>query len=215
MLRIGGKAQRGIKGSRNARCEGYLNIDVTSGSRIKLGNYSGKDFSPIVGNLEVVDDGRTFKQFENWWQGNKVYHHLDHITKRGSRQTLTKEFRSFQDKWAQQTKGKRVIPETKFNNKRAKPLFAVYDGERYNYAEARWVYSAKYCDVVKTIPAWKELVKLYESDQPIMLIDHDGPRSKEFPEGREVTWEVIEEALSDMAKPYGHAYVLAAMLLSL
>ena len=54
MLRIGGKAIRGIKGSRNAICENFRNIDVTSGSRAKIGKWSGRDFSPLVGILEKI-----------------------------------------------------------------------------------------------------------------------------------------------------------------
>jgi len=213
MLRIGGKAMRGIKGSRNAKCEGYHNIDVTSGSRAKLGNHSGKDFSPLAGNIRVSDNGRNFKQFENWWQGNKVYKHLHHVKSHGSGWITTKEFEKFQDKWASETKGKRVIPETKHKGRRTRPLFAVYDGKHYNYADARWVYTGKYCEVVKQIPAFKELVKLYHSGTSIMLLDHDGPRSNQYPEGRPVSWNMINDAFEDLSRPYGHAYVLAAMLL--
>ena len=224
MLRIGGKAIRGVKGSRNARFEGYKNIDVTSASRVKLGKHSGREFSPLVGNLKVVDDGRVFNQFENWWQGNKVWQHLDHVVKKGSGWATTKKFKSFQDKWAEQTKGKRVIPESKhherhdrhdrdYQDKRAKPLFAVYDGQRCDYADARWVYTAKYCYAVKHTPVFNELVKLYKSGELIMLIDHDGPSSQFYPEGRAISWNVIEDSLTDLSKPFGHSYVLAAMLL--
>ena len=37
--------------------------------------------------------------------------------------------------------------------------------------------------ILLKIPAFKELVKLY-TGEPIMLIDHDGPRSTQYPEGR-------------------------------
>lgn len=213
MLRIGGKAIRGVKGSRNAKCEGFRNIDVTSGSRAKLGTHSGKDFSPLAGNIKVFDNGREFQQFENWWQGNKVYKHLNHAVKRGTQWKTTKEFEKFQNKWASETKGKRVIPETKHNGHRTTPLFAVYDGQQYNYTEARWIYTAKYCNVVKTLPAFKELEKLYKAGEPIMLIDHDGPSSTQYPEGRSVTWDLINNAFDDITRPYGHAYIIAAMLL--
>lgn len=214
MLRIGGKAIRGIKGSRNAKCDGFRNIDVTSGSRVKLGTHSGKDFSPLAGNIKVFDNGREFQQFENWWQGNKVYKHLNHAVKRGTQWKTTKEFEKFQNKWANETKGKRVIPETKHNGYRTTPLFAVYDGQQYNYEQARWIYTAKYCNIIKKIPAFKELVKLYKAGEPIMLIDHDGPRSTQYPEGRPVTWDLINNAFDDKTSPYGHAYIIAAMLLN-
>jgi len=212
MLRIGGKAVRGIKGSRNAKIDGYRNIDITSDSRAKIGPHSGKEFSPLVGNLKVMDNGREFQQFENWWQGNKVYRHLGHV-KKASDWSTTKEFKKFQDKWAAETKGHRVIPESKLNGKRTRPLFAVYNGLPYSYIDGRWIYTSKYCEVVKITPVFKELKKIYKAGESIMLIDHDGPDSKEYPEGQEVTWDVINEAFVDLARPYGHSYVLAAMLL--
>ena len=212
MLRIGGKAVRGIKGSRNAKTDGYRNIDITSGSRAKIGSHAGKEFSPLVGNLKVMDNGREFQQFENWWQGNKVYRHLGHV-KKASSWTTTKEFKKFQDKWAAETKGRRVIPESKHGGKRTTPLFAVYDGKPYSYADSRWIYTSKYCEVIKTTGVFKELVWLYKAGEPIMLIDHDGPSSLIYPEGQKVTWDVINDAFSDLSRPYGHSYVVAAMLL--
>jgi len=214
MLRIGGKAIRGIKGSRNAICENFRNIDVTSGSRAKIGKWSGRDFSPLVGNLKVFDDGREFQQFENWWQGNKVYGHMGHVKKRGKKYVLTDEFEKFQDKWAKQTKGKRVIPETKHNGKRQRPLFAVYNGNRYGYIDARWIYTSKYCEAVKQLPVFWELLDQIKSGDNIMLIDHDGPPSVDYPNGLSVTWDMLTEKLNDKFLPYGHGYILAAMLLS-
>lgn len=214
MLRIGGKACRGVKGSKNAKCEGFRNIDVTSGSRVKLGNTTGRDFSPLVGNLKVYDNGREFQQFENWWQGNKVYKHLGHVKKHGSSWITTKKFDEFQTKWANQTKGKRVIPETKENGRRTKPLFAIYDGKYCNYADARWHYTSKYCQAVKNTTAFTALAKMYQDGEPIMLIDHDGPPSTVYPAGRTVDWNTINDAFTDLSRPYGHSYVIAAMLLN-
>jgi len=216
MLRIGGKATRGVKGSRNAICDGYKNIDVTSGSRVKIGAYSGRDFSPIVGNLRVIDDGREFQQFENWWQGNKAYKHLNHIKKRGSGSgfVTTNEFKHFQDKWAKAPKGKRTPPEIKLNGTTAKPVFGVYDGKQYGYAAARWQYTAKYCEAVKKTGVFWELAKILQNGENIMLIDHDAPSSKDNPQGISIDWNTIDEKLNDLRHPYGHGYIIAAMLLN-
>lgn len=211
MIRVGGKQRRGVPGSKAARKDTYKNIDVTSGSNNIINGISAKTLSPLVGNLKVVDNGMEFQQFENWWQGNKVYIELGHYN--SLTKSVTPKFRAFQNKWAKSVVGKRRPPEIVINRKALIPAFAMYNNYTpYDYKNARFVYLQKYCNAIKKLPIIQELVKLVKSGQNIMIIDNDGPWSSEYPEGLPISWEILNNKIRDVSRPFGHGYVVAIII---
>ena len=55
---------RGIKGSRNAKCDGFRNIDVTSGSRVKLERILVKIFHHLLVILKYLTMDANFNNLK-------------------------------------------------------------------------------------------------------------------------------------------------------
>ena len=61
----------------------------------------------------------------------------------------------------------------------------------------------------------KDLIKMVKNGEKIMIIDGDGPWSSEYPEGLELTWDMLNEKIKDPTRPFGHGYVVATVLYAL
>jgi len=223
-LRIGAKRRRGVTGQKNPVFDDYKNIDVTSGggnilkSPITLETAKSKTLSPLKGETHpvIAYDGLVFNNFELFWQANKVYTELGHLDSDGE---LTDKFWAWRKKWAGQTKGKRYLQGTRYKDdndvwKSYKPKFGWYDGKKHTYKQARYVYLRKYCEKVKDLPAMSIMIEMIQNGSGVMILDGDGPRLNLYPEGHFVTWDFLQEKMDDETAPFGHGYVVAAILLA-
>ena len=186
-------------------CPGFTTIDITHSSKSKIYNHYGKEFCPMTGNIIVHDSGNTFHQFDNWWNGNKVYKHLNHAIKKGSKWYTTKHFEKFQNTWAMSKKYIKPI-ERKY-------LFGVYDGEKCNKKDARIMYTVKYYESIQLTGVYTSLLRYYLTGNNILLIGENGPDVKLYPNGIDVTMELIENVHNNIDIPYDPVYVLGLMLL--
>lgn len=95
---------------------------------------------------------------------------------------------------------------------------------RLGYIEARkQIYCAEYARLAPQTDAFKKMCALLDQGTSIQIIEVDGPDpsltfppydqiSKEKP-GLLITEETIRMLVNDERKPFGHGYVIAALLL--
>lgn len=169
-----------------------VKVDVTSAQATASANR--RDFSPMTPNQ---DGYRGFWNFESFWQSGKVFEGLDHRTSKLW--------------WIQQKAPKRRYP----NSKGKKVLYAKWDHTRpLGYVESRkQVYVPEYSAMI----ADREMLK-YWKDQVargvnVTIYDFDGPK---LPDGSitccELTKELLQEKINDETHPFGHGYIVAAMI---
>jgi hypothetical protein len=206
-IRIGGKAKRGVSGAKNATKSGFKNVDVTSGSMTKLGDIvRPSELSPLKGGFgTTADDGLIYKNFENWWQSQKIFKELGHIDDKGG---LTKKFFDWRKKWASVDEGKRTLPGTSG----LIPVGSYHDGKIVGYIESRKYYIPKYCGAIKDKKSILIMVEMLKNGEKIMILDGDAPRSSEFPEGVDFNWKGIDKFYHSTKIPFGHGYVVAGIL---
>ena len=96
--------------------------------------------------------------------------------------------------------------------------------DRLDYISARKkIYCGEYIRLAPATPHFKKLTALLEGGQPLLIAEVDGPDPKlSFPPydklseqapGLKIDEAVIKLLLNDQRKPFGHGYVLAALLL--
>jgi hypothetical protein len=137
-----------------------------------------------------------FACFENYWQSGKVYESIDR----------EKQLQW----WHRQTEGKRRYP----NSKGMKVLHSDH-GDRVtrDYISSRKeVYVPEYHNLVcesDVLAIWKRRA----ATTAIVVYDFDGPR---LPDGTPtclpITKELLVEKINDTTYPFGHGYVVAALL---
>lgn len=212
-LRIG-SSHKPRTSQRDARYQGFKNVNVTS--------VASSPFSPLKGGLEATSfDGIHYKNFENWWQASKVFPDLKHI--QGSK--LTDKFFKWRRDWADSDEGHRIL---KFHLKTLdasekstgksvrvagfKPIGAYHDGQIVDYVKSRDYYMREYIKAIKNTSFFKTLLERVIAGENIMILDLDGPPVDKYPEGVPVTWSFIQDAMNDPSAPFGHGYVICALL---
>jgi len=97
------------------------------------------------------------------------------------------------------------------------------DYEKLNTIQAR---KAIYIPILKELyrqhPVYKKMLQDFRNGQNMVLIEPDGPWATAYPDGREVTLELLYELIEKMNyaeegyprqyMPYGHGYVCATCL---
>lgn len=222
--------------------KGAVNINVTSGSNNKIDGVSAAQASPMyLGNIDntllATEDLSTPTNaniFENFWQYSKVYKELDHIDKSGN---VTQKWKTFRDKGFRKNKGDRHADGTKSKevigkcmmygrecNKYAyyKPQFSVYYDEsgeqiKYDYVDARkYVYIPTYAALVKETQFFKNLKQKVDNGFVVNIVDYDGPKG---PGDSLLTVKIdidtLKERVNDPSQPFGHGYVIAALLVGI
>lgn len=188
----------------------------------------------IIGTL-------TFNNFEIWWQANKVYKGEGHVVWNQQTQDwdITPKFWAWRRKWAKETKGKRYLPKKIPSQPRELPLFAIHDGKRVNYLDSRKYYLRKYCQTIKNMPVIDLMRRNILRGIKYMIIDLDGPADNMYKQvgrsyvvrssneramysqemhpktGYEASWPLFEAAFRNPAEPFGHGFIVAAVLLAL
>ena len=111
---------------------------------------------------------------------------------------------------------------------RRKCLYSLWmvDGhlQKLDYIEARKrIYCGEYARLAPALDEFKQLQRLHDSGQNILLIEVDGPDPKlTFPPydrlsaktpGLIMDEETVRMLINDDRKPFGHGFVIAALLL--
>jgi exodeoxyribonuclease-3 len=209
MIRIGQKRSRGVSGDKDASMEGFKTIDVTSGSMNKLGKVLAKTLSPLLLGPYTDKDGLKANIFENYWQYGKLWPTANHI-KKGTDCEPTKAWYEFRKTGYASTKGKRrPLPVKEYGYSTC----AFYNNKSYGYLDSRKeIYVPVYKKLIEKLPIIKELRKLLESGQNVMIVDGDGPPKSKYPNGLELTQKNWDKMINNAKYPFGHGYVVAGLL---
>jgi hypothetical protein len=216
-LRIG-SAHKPRTSDKDAKYPNFKNINVTSVVK--------SPFSPLKGDTYPVttSDGLIYQNFENWWQSCKIFPDLDHIKD----DKLTDKFFKWREEWCEEKEGYRIMkvnPKTKDKSVKStsksirqlgyNPIGAYHDDQIYEYIDSRDYYLREYIKVIKNKQYFQSLLQRIINKENIMILDLDGPSLDKYPEGREVSWTILEEAMNNPNHPFGHGYVICALLLLL
>lgn len=209
-IRVGQKRRRGMTGERNVMADGFLNIDVTSGSGNKVGGIKATAFSPML--LPVYDaDGKLVTvAFENDHQFSKAWAKAGHIqVNADGTRSPTAAWYAFRAKGLALKKGKR----RPFPRSYGPADYAFIDGKEVGYVASRSLkYVPEYGALIDKLPIMDELEKVIRSGQSVMIIDGDGPPRHLYPHGMDLTLSNWDAMLNNASYPFGHGYVVARKL---
>lgn len=213
MIRVGRKFRRGVPGDGNPSVAGFVNIDVTSGGLKKVGGEVSKSLSPMILGPVIIDGKEISKLFENYWQFGKMWEKAGHFFP-NSNYKPTEAWKTFRKKgYASTKRTRRPFPK---KSSMGLPVYSRYKGVSYDYISSRkMIYVPMYADLIRDLPIMKELRKLLKSGQNIMIIDGDGPPKPEYNDGEIITKEFWKKMINDKRYPFGHGYVVAALLANL
>lgn len=203
-IRVGAKHKRGVSGSHDVRCEGFINVDVTSASRKKVDVLEARQLSPLLLGPVTMANGIRAEIFENAWQYGKCW--STHLNKDG---TPNASWYSFRDKGYAKLAGAR-------HPKRGSAKSSYYPQEGQGdvvmgYVESRKkIYVPLYAGLIRDLPIIKAM-----RGKNIMIIDGDGPPQDKYPEGMPMNQETWDLMINDDTTPFGHGYVVAALIAEL
>nr|QBK87077.1 MAG: uncharacterized protein LCMAC103_04210 [Marseillevirus LCMAC103] len=220
-LRVGGATLRPRK---YAFCAGFQPIPV-----ISLGAAPWKSLSPFFLG-PVADAGNV----ENYWQFHKVW--ADVARQRQIKRPKNKPVRTIwvwprethvsasgeilPAYWRWRAAGFANAEPVRRPNGRQIPLFSLFRGKKLGLVEAReQVYIPAYRAAASRSPVFHRLLAKLRAGERLVLIDLDGPKLDLHPEGavadpsRLQAWVARDADEKGRYFPYGHGYVLAALLL--
>ena len=92
----------------------------------------------------------------------------------------------------------------------------MYDGVGMAYVESRLkIYVPVYGNLIRDMAPIHLMKEMVARGESIMIIDHDGPPRALFPSGMELTRENWARMSIDEKYPFGHGYVVAALVAGL
>ena len=199
-----GMRMRGIRAQTPEKCE---KLNVTSAQAKK--NEDRICFSP----MHLEEDEKELVQFkgypnmEAYWQKGKRFQGVDAA--------------KIEDWWKKIKKAKRRYPGSK-DKICTHSEFPDYTGEdKLAWVDSRKrVYVPMYKDKIQSqerfkarLQHWKELVN---NGVNVAVYDFDGPRDGEGnPIAREVSVEMLRSEINQTSYPFGHGFVVGAMLLNI
>jgi len=168
-----------------------VEIDTTSNS----GNY--RDLSPfLLGPVRTYLPHTWAQNFENLWQFSKVY--SEHVNEDTS---IKEEWYRWRGRGWGDTRAHRYPM-----GKGRTPLFALWDGERLGYIEARKkIYIPIYAEYVVRTESYRLLEEICRSGQNLILRDYDGYDYVAMN-------KTLREVVNDPNRKMGHAFILVMML---
>ena len=213
---IGQKHSRGVQGQKTVARINFKNIDVTSASRNLLGknHIPANTLSPLTLGPVADKEGNVVLTFEAFWQHSKYWPTAAHLDGEGA---PTQKWFEFRAKGFKLTKGKRrPLPLRQYG----RPTGAVYNSQIYTgsdgYVQSRKdVYVPIYANLIKDLPAIAALKQMVKNGESVMIVDGDGPPRDIYPDGMEMTKENWQKMLNDSRFPFGHGYVVAAVVAGL
>jgi hypothetical protein len=148
--------------------------------------------------------------FENYWQGGKMWRSAGHI---GGNGLPTAAWFSFRKRVCEMSVAKRrPLPKKQYGLAES----SYYNGRVMGYVESRkLVYVPVYRRLIERLPIIAKLKALVQSGQNIMIIDNDGPPKHLHPNGLELTPQNWQTMIDNPLHPFGHGYVVAAILANL
>lgn len=133
---------------------------------------------------------------ENGWQYSKVYEEF--TNEEGN---PTEEYYHWAEKGFKSTYANRYPM-----GKGKKPLYSIWDGEKYSYVEARRkIYIPLYAKTVVKTKAYKQLKEMYDRGEDLVLWDFDGYDYEKLGMN-------LDEVINCPIKKMGHAFVLVMLL---
>lgn len=208
---IGQKQQRGISGETAAKRSGAVSIDVTSASMNLLGpdRVRASTLSPFKVGPVFDKEQKDLKAelFENRWQFGKMWKTADHI---GADGQPTPAWFSFRSKgYASKIPKRRPLPKKEYGFASS----SYYNGRVHGYVESRkLIYVPEYRDLIQNMNAIKEMKSMLNDGESILILDNDAPPKTKHPEGCEMAQELWDEMIENAELPFGHGYVVAALL---
>ena len=169
-------------------------VNVTSAQG--LANKNRRDFSPMT-QIEGGYEG--FWNFEAFWQSGKVFE--------GISEQKVKTF------WHNVTEAKRRYPGSK-GKKVLHAHFECEPDQLMDYVTSRkQIYVPRYTALIQDREMtlfWKQQV---DAGTNIVIYDFDGPRTIDGAVSCvEVTTELLRDKINDTHFPFGHGYIVAALL---
>lgn len=147
--------------------------------------------------------GLTAQNVENAWQYSKVYEHHVGCYGRGKDDVGEKWFPWALKGFAKDGADRYPYGKEFTKGDRGKPLFSYWAGRRLNYLEARkLIYIPLYALAVLRTEAYRDLCWYNKRGIDLALWDFDGYQGP----------RTLSEALNNLKRPLGHAFVLRAML---
>jgi len=207
---IGQKHKRGVRGDRSAKREDCLCVDVTTASRLQLGpqKRTAAVFSPMrLGPYVDTQSGLVASNLEDGWQGGKMWPTAGHI---GADGQPTEAWFTFRRKVYASGKAKRrPLPKRRYGL----PTSSFYEGRVHGYVESRKaIYVPRYAALVRQLPEFEYLKRAVDEGTEVLILDKDAPDKTAWPGGREMTPATWDEDINDASRPFGHGYVVAALL---
>ena len=226
-IRVAKKLPRGVKDARNPTIPGVKNIDATSGSGNKIDGHAARlHFSPMF--LGPVDEHKVFgvpretalvaQNFENYWQYGKAFPALKHLDPSGKVNAAWLAFRAKGykkqggDRHPAGTKTDRV----KFVDSQGRRHFeystattSVYLDQQMDYLTSRKrIYIPVYAHLVSQRPAFRALRAQVDAGMCVQVLDFDVLAGG----SHVVSAGFLRQRVNDPKAPFGHGYVLAALL---
>lgn len=218
-----GSVYVGKKGNRasDPKIENVKNINATSGSNNLINRIPCTQFSPMylgpVVEKEIFGTGsKTAVIFENYWQYSKVFEELGHFDED---YYISDTWYKFRDYGFQKRTGDRHPKGTKtdevkyvVNGKKyyryLTAVTSIYMDTEYDYISSRKaIYVPVYTYLVTRTQAFKELKEAVDNGLSVQILDFDVLEGS-----HDVTVQFLKERINDPTKPFGHGYVLAALL---
>ena len=154
-----------------------------------------RDFSPMT-----LTPYKNYACFENYWQSGKVYEGIDP--------------EASTNWWKMQDKPKRRYPA----GKGLRVLHGIYDdGVIRDYIDARKnIYVPEYYNLIINRESINTCLDILNTGKSITIYDFDGPRTDDgnvtcLP----LNVELIQKKINDTKFPFGHGYIVGAILLGL
>ena len=183
-------ASMNMRGTRADAPDGAIKLNVTS-CQATL-NPNRIHFSPFSNT-----GYKGFHCFENYWQSKKVFEGIPY-------EVSLKWWKGLKE-------AKRRYP-----NSKGKKVLGTVEG--YDYVTSRKkIYVPEYYNLVKDYDHTKDWIEKFKKcNIDICVYDFDGPRTDTGGVTcSEVTLDFLREKINDTRFPFGHGYVVSAMLLGI
>mgnify|MGYP001167086717 FL=1 len=183
-------ASMNCRGKWATKPHGVLSLNVTSAQPKK--SQERIDLSPMH-----LKGYKGFINFEAYWQSGKVW------------DTIPREESILW--WKTQTKAKRRYPK---GRKVLCSIFEDISEKELDYVSSRkCVYVPEYAAYISNTDSLKKWKNIVNGGQDVAVFDFDGPRT---PSGsvdiKEITLDLLKDKIHDTRVPFGHGYVVSALL---
>lgn len=172
-------------------------LNVTSAqAKTSINRLAFSPMAPVPGGY------KGYWNFEHYWQSGKVFEGVD--------QRVSRRW------WREQTSPRRRYP----GGKGKRVLHAIFEDisdEPLDYLRSRkLVYVPRYAELIEKREALAYWRSQLQMGQNIIVYDFDGPRLENGDVTSELcTWDLLRLKINDTRHPFGHGYVVAALLMGI